>query len=407
MQTSRPFALKRRRQTIDSQAYSLEASQTLPFPPTAAPAPRRGIAASPPAPRVPGALPGVPAAGGGASVGPLGCTRVLDIETTVQLGASFPVETGGEAENDVFCHLQNPLDFEDCQPVKPARRDRWRGLKQDADGFLAADRLQREAVDGCGAVYDVWLHKQCGARVGVLWRCRNRWCPDCFRSWAGAAITEIRADLAGMTAPKHLVLSIRAAGLGQLRAGWKLLDDSFRRLRRCKLWKQKARSYVQARGLTFSKGKWHVHLHIAVDADYMPHLDLKAAWIKATGGAGGAAGVQINVARDRRGLAVELLKGTKGDFKRLRQVLRGRPILWGELVLGCRGLRWYSPGGKRKAKPEKPPCCCPRCGAEFSIKQWEQTRATAEEYAAATLGVCWKDYYDGFARGAPLEMESD
>ena len=352
---------------------------------------------------------GMIAAGGGAS-GPSGGTRLVNIESSVQNQERSKGESGGDTGTDENCQFldpQNSLDFEDCQPVKAPRRDRWRGLRHDTAGFLEADRLQREAVDGCGLVYDVWCHKKCGARVGVLWSCRNRWCGDCFRAWAGKAVEELRAELAGYQAPKHLVLSIRAAGLGELRAGWKLLDKSFRNLRRCKLWKGKVRAWVQARGLTFSRGRWHVHLHVAVDADYMPHLELKAAWVKASGGAGGAAGVQINAARDRRGLAVELVKGTKGDFKRLRQALRGRPVLWGELVLGCRGLRWYSPGGRRPKRAERPPCCCPRCGDEFNIHAWDSSRATADEYAAATLGPSWKDYFDGFARGAPVEMESD
>jgi len=425
MQSPRPYnAMNRTPATVDGQAFSLAASLTLPWPPQAAPAPRRGAAASPPPPRPLGRTPndssgaGVRggASGGGlddgtGAVGPSGSTRVLTTESSVQFEGIFPVEESDGRESDANCHSddsENSLDFENCQPPRPPRRDRWRGLKQDTAGFLDASRLQREAVEGCGTIYTVWLHKKCGARVGTLWTCKNRWCPDCFRAWAGAAVEELRAELAGFKAPKHLVLSIRAAGLGELRAGWKLLDKGFRNLRRSKLWKGKARGWVQARGLTFSRGRWHVHIHVAVDADYMPHLELKAAWVKASGGAGGPAGVQINAARDLRGLAVELVKGTKGDFKRLRQQLKWRPVLWGELVLGCRGLRWYSPGGKRPPKrEERPPCCCPRCGDEFNIHAWDSSRATAEEYAEATLGPCWKDYFDGFARGSPVEMGAD
>lgn len=208
-----------------------------------------------------------------------------------------------------------------------------------------------------------------------------------------------------MKAPKHLVLSIRTVGIGELKEGWKLLDRSFRELRRAKLWKGKVQSYVQARGLTFSKGRWHIHLHIALDSDYLPHQELKAAWVKATKGAGGPEGVQINAARDRKGLGVELVKGTKGDFRQLRRALKDHPILWGELVLGCRGLRWWSPGGRRRTKrPDPPPCCCPRCGDPFSGRSgWESWRASAEEFKGETMGACWKDYFEGFARGSPIE----
>jgi hypothetical protein len=61
-------------------------------------------------------------------------------------------------------------------------------------------------------------------------------------------------------------------------AAAKVLLDSFARLRQRKIWKSNTTGGFYVVEFTHSSSDWHVHLHVAVYAGYIPFADLRKAW---------------------------------------------------------------------------------------------------------------------------------
>jgi hypothetical protein len=90
--------------------------------------------------------------------------------------------------------------------------------------------------------------------------------------------------LEALDRPKHLVLAMPNVPMGKLSEGIRELWAAFARLRRMPIWKL-VRGAVAALEVTLNEGarSWHPHLHIILDAPYLPWDKLMSAWKQASG----------------------------------------------------------------------------------------------------------------------------
>jgi len=117
-------------------------------------------------------------------------------------------------------------------------------------------------------------------------RCRCRCCPICAPFRARRTSERIRDALAGVDQLRHIVLTLPSTD-GPLKDQLDHLTASFRRLRQTKTWKQSQLGSLATIQITLPEksGRWHPHLHILASGEYLPHAELKAAWMKCSGGA--------------------------------------------------------------------------------------------------------------------------
>lgn len=82
---------------------------------------------------------------------------------------------------------------------------------------------------------------------------------------------------------RHVVLTLADDGKS-LSERMTRLYESFRRLRSTKMWTDAVVSGAATFEVTLGKNRhWHVHLHVLVCGDFIPHARLKNEWHRATG----------------------------------------------------------------------------------------------------------------------------
>jgi len=158
------------------------------------------------------------------------------------------------------------------------RRACWLALR--AAG-VAQSRLDRYAQCGCGAWVMQDKHQPSRLRIAASY-CRDRWCLPCGRTRARIAAANLRS-LVSDRPHRMITLTIRADDRC-LADRLDHLYDSYRRLRRSKLWRDSvtaAAAFCEPVWSARSRG-WHVHMHIIAAGRYIPHQSLSDAWLVAS-----------------------------------------------------------------------------------------------------------------------------
>lgn len=143
------------------------------------------------------------------------------------------------------------------------------------------------------------------------------------------------------------------------------LKDSFRELRRRRIWKDNVVAALAGYEVTYSDSEgWHVHVHLISTGTYMPQPLLKKAWSEITGDSDI---VDIRKIDGYHGAMKEVLKypfkpTNSADWEEaikheFRRVIHGRRLYE---TFGA----WY--GDKMI---EKGGGCCPGCGGRYTL--WE------------------------------------
>ncbi|MCR9248571.1 MAG: protein rep [bacterium] len=132
--------------------------------------------------------------------------------------------------------------------------------------------------------------------------CGIRLCPRCEHRAAYHVEERLAFLLSKFKNPvRMLTLTLRNYAIGSLADMLRELDKSFRRLRNSTMWKRYVDGAVAVFECTVSEERgWHAHIHIAFDGKFMPHAEVRAAWIKATRGEG----QQVNLKGQRWARAV-------------------------------------------------------------------------------------------------------
>ena len=116
----------------------------------------------------------------------------------------------------------------------------------------------------------------CGKSWYVVSHCRQRTCPLCSRKVALDRATFLRALTAKMQHPKMMTLTQPPID-DDPHAGIKRLRNAFAKLRRSKLFAKVKGGAYQIEVIP-KDGFFHIHMHILVDAPFIPYKALFAAW---------------------------------------------------------------------------------------------------------------------------------
>lgn len=115
--------------------------------------------------------------------------------------------------------------------------------------------------------------------------CKVRWCPMCQRTRRSIIVPGIAHYVETTSQPKFLTLTLKHSNR-PLADQVQHLYKAFTRLRATKFWKDRVFGGVWFFQVTRSKSsrQWHPHLHVLVDANWLPHAELRRHWDYITGG---------------------------------------------------------------------------------------------------------------------------
>lgn len=123
---------------------------------------------------------------------------------------------------------------------------------------------------------------------GNLWihRCGDRLCPLCAKYRANQVSAQLSVIIKKIPELRHIVLTLRNYPPGELRDAVRSLRESFARLRRNPVWKEKVTGGAYVVEITRNPKtlEWHPHLHILADGDYFSQKLLSAMWAEASRG---------------------------------------------------------------------------------------------------------------------------
>ncbi len=174
-------------------------------------------------------------------------------------------------------------------------------------------------------------------------RCHDRMCVPCSRLRTWDIQRALHAKTEAMQKPMLITLTLRSQPKDRLSAKIDELYSAFRELRQSTLWQRSCRGGAAFLELTRGdKGdRWHVHLHLVCDSDYIDQSLLSRAWNLITKGS-----FRVFLERPREGAAFSY--ATKYASKGLDYTLCTTDELLDEAVLALKGRRlafcfgdWY------------------------------------------------------------------
>lgn len=146
---------------------------------------------------------------------------------------------------------------------------------------VSASRLS--AWDGCGT--DAWVlrEKTEEGRLKIASAtCKDRFCVPCADTRSAAIANRIR-DRVPQSGISFLTLTLADSGKPLKELLDKILK-SFRRLRTWRQWKNRVRGGVAFLETKWNaaKQRWHPHLHVIMEAAFLPHGEISARWHEIT-----------------------------------------------------------------------------------------------------------------------------
>lgn len=209
-----------------------------------------------------------------------------------------------------------------------ADRDRIRSALQSI--FPGSKRLSRFRACGDAA----WVYRSISNpdRFKVCSdSCRDRWCRACQRDRSRIIAANLRRRLEGIEV-KLVTLTLRHRDQ-PLRAQVDRLIESFRTLRRNRLWKGTIDGGVGFIEVKYQADtdRWHPHLHVLCTGGYVHQADLANTWHAITGD---SFNVDIRLVRDLDRVAYYVVKYAS---KPIATVLYRHPRRLREAILSLQG----------------------------------------------------------------------
>ena len=197
-----------------------------------------------------------------------GCSDVLDLDVDQVLSAAA-------AENEAASNEEIAFRHSGWAPLRAYTRTALVGA--------GANDRRLAAFDSCGCNARVWKNKTTGQVKIRSFLCHDRLCVPCANARAQVIKGNLRKKLA--TVPfKHLTLTLKSNDT-PLFDQRKRAMACFGALRGTAVWKENVRGGAAFFETTFNKAtkRFHPHLHVIVQARYVPHEQLAPAWRKITG----------------------------------------------------------------------------------------------------------------------------
>ncbi|MBA7545902.1 hypothetical protein ES705_38282 [subsurface metagenome] len=250
---------------------------------------------------------------------------------------------------------------------------------RETSEHIAAAKNVLLRVENCRAVLAVWEHR-CGARVGVLRRCRHRFCPFCADVDAANLWLQHLDRVEHFAYPAHLVLTATNVRKNHLAEGLDVLGLALYRFKRSSWWKSNVDQAAVGLGLTYNRNakSWNPHWHLLGDVEWARQAALRRAWSDALGSRGG---VRVRRAFSVSGLFREILRGSRDDADRLLKLPHD---VLGEAAIALKGRRRFRfLGTPPEPVDDVPPvdvvsrskALCPECDATFRWDEWESSVA--------------------------------
>ena len=204
------------------------------------------------------------------------------------LGAA-PVPSSLVQRIDITAHQPlKPLTGEQCQEAYRShlRYLRKRKEKKREKAGLGPKPVKTAAdrVNWCGEHQSFTIYcGNCGEKKKITARCGDRTCGVCrfkefFRLSKGH-----RQSLLAMREPKFLTLTLKRQDQPTRETVLWLLE-CFKKLMRRKFYRERIRGGLRFIEIVNKTGEgWHIHLHVILDAAYLPQKKLSRDWLDITG----------------------------------------------------------------------------------------------------------------------------
>jgi hypothetical protein len=159
-----------------------------------------------------------------------------------------------------------------------AERKRWHELKAHyATEFDRAERVEMaQKLRDCDVTETLCCCANCGSHWYVVTKCRQRTCPICSYKVAKERASYLHALTRNMQHPKLVTLTM-AAWKGSGKDGIVKLRAAFAQLRKSPVF-EKVRGGAYTIELECHPDYFHIHMHILLDAPFIPYQHLFSAW---------------------------------------------------------------------------------------------------------------------------------
>lgn len=258
-------------------------------------------------------------------------------------------------DSPALANLSQPFLTEECRLL--SRNEQQRDL---AETFRQTKNNSHRVpkLSACRQSFRQW-HCENGHDFAVPeFSCGERLCPHCAHHRAGVLTKRLQKFLLArdVSRCRYAVLTIK--NVDSLAEGREfLMDKAWTSLRRSVFWKQYVEGAMAVFETTFDPEKrWHPHLNVLMEGDYIPVDALRQAWMKATKGRGEIVWIQAVTP----GTAQELIKYTCKTTD-----LIGQPAAVDEFQAAMKGKRLVRTYGTFYALPvedeDNPGVVCPIC----------------------------------------------
>ena len=193
----------------------------------------------------------------------------------------------------------------------------------------------------------------CGHKHVVKLRCGDRTCPVCREKDFWRMFKGYLESVEAIKRPKLLTLTLRNVST-LTRVYIRGLRKSFTKLMHRKWYKERVRGGLQTIEIVNKGNGWHVHMHVLLDADYLPQRKIAKDWLEITG--------------DSFVVDIREAGTVKEGLKYCLKYLSKAPVLSGheeEYRDAVKGLRLVQPFGSLYGElvMHLPSVPCPECGS--------------------------------------------
>ena len=279
-------------------------------------------------------------------------------------------------------------------------RQKWFRLKHHYADVLEKKDYTREArtIRTCHEVSHLAGCKDCQGTRYILHKCGHRLCPICSYHVSRLRADFLRKISAELSHPKLITLTIPTQG-DDYEKGFKLIVGAFRKLRKDRLFRAiKGGAYSYE--VVPHESYYHIHLHLLVDAPFIPQTILFAAWRRIIG----VSYASVDIKAATSDAAREYI--TKYAAK--NHAISTDPDLIWKLYAAIKGRRlfgtfgsWYNAtmdDDPTKDEHAPKPGVCPCCGSTTGFF-WIR-------HGGFVFGRdAWRDFESAYMRGRP-EVET-
>lgn len=239
---------------------------------------------------------------------------------------------------------------------------------------------------------DAWLvqHEESKELRIASRKCNQRWCPMCQKTKRWIITNSVSEWVQKTQYPKFITLTLKSS-TSSLEFQVKRLYESFKVLRRKKIWKQSVRGGVWFFQLTMNKdtGLWHPHIHILVESDYIPRKKLSDEWLKVTCD---SMIIDIRKVADPEKAAEYVARYATVPG----EVLKCSVKQGAAMVIGLKGIRMCGAFGSAKGLALRP-----KSSPEFA--KWRKVMSYCAFVVGASLDPYIQAVAEAFRDGKPFE----